>query len=75
MPDISKMPPLPGAHYGEFQEQPKADDDPPEVEGMDDDDDELDDETDPSLVAMLGFDPLELESEEDNKEDGTKQKE
>jgi hypothetical protein len=68
MPDISKMPPLPGAHYGKFQDQPGPDDDPPEVEGMDDDDDELMDEADPSLVAMLGFDPLELADEDEKSE-------
>jgi hypothetical protein len=68
MPDISKMPPLPGAHYGKIQKQPTADDDPPEAEGMDDDDDELMDVTDPHLVEMLGFDPLELEEDETTSE-------
>lgn len=69
MVDLSKMPPLPAAHYGTVQKQPTKDDEPPEAEGMDDDDDELMPVTDPSLVDMLGFDPLEWENEEDEEED------
>jgi len=68
MVDISKMPLLPGAHYGTIKEEPEAkedDDSPlPDVEGIDDDDDE-DRPTDPSLIAMLGFDPKEWEDEEE----------
>jgi hypothetical protein len=69
MPDISKMPPLPDVHFGKVQDQPKEDAELPEVDDMDNDDDELCDETDPSVVEILGFDPLEWEDEDKSKDD------
>jgi hypothetical protein len=65
MPYMKDLAPLPGAHYGKIQEQPKDGDPLPEPEGMDDDDDELMPVTDPHLVAMLGFDPLEFAEEDE----------
>jgi hypothetical protein len=64
------MPLLPGAHYGKIDETPEDEDAPlPEVPGIDDDDDK-DRPADPSLIAMLGFDPDEIDWDaEDEPED------
>jgi hypothetical protein len=67
MPDMKDMPLLPDAHYGKIStEEPDPDAELPEVEGIDEDDDELQAVTDPALVAMLGFDPLEWEDEDED---------
>jgi hypothetical protein len=63
MPDISKMPPLPAAHYGKIEDQPKESATLPQPDDIDIDDDE-DLPADPALIDMLGFDPDELEDEE-----------
>ena len=53
------MPTLPDVHYGKVTEAPL---DWREYEDVDTDDtDEVQAKTDPGVVAMLGFDPLELE--------------
>lgn len=67
MSDLSKLPLLPGAHYGKIMEQPKEDDPLPDVEGIDQDDDEDPGPTDPDLVEMLGFDPDDWEDEDEEK--------
>ena len=72
MVDISKMPLLPGAHYGKIDETPVDEDSPlPDVEGIDNDDDEDPGPTDPDLVEMLGFDPDDWEDEDEEEEPET----
>ena len=62
MPDISKMPPLPGGHYGKIQEPPKESDPLPVPDDIEIDDDE-DLPADPALIDMLGFDPDDPDDE------------
>jgi hypothetical protein len=54
---------LPGIHFGTGTDE--GNDDMPDID--DTDDDELLDKTDPDTIALLGFDPLELE--DDDKDD------
>jgi hypothetical protein len=65
MPDFDKLPPLPKVYYGKYSEEEPDDDAPlPDVEDIDDDDDEMPETIDPALIEMLGFDPRDIEDDE-----------
>jgi hypothetical protein len=56
---------LPGIHFGTGTDE--GNDDMPDID--DTDDDELQAKTDPDTIALLGFDPLELEDDDDDEVD------
>lgn len=54
---------LPDIHFGEVTEDGEADDDLPYVKGFNDDTDTKQEKTDQDVIDILGFDPLEFDTD------------